>query len=146
MSIARKAALLILQRWVVWDLPHQHHAHSQVRIMEQVGGGELSSQASSLERRLTRDLGGEKEQASSRNSSSLMAGGQRPAGSGRGLDTMAAMTQAVTSLNMMTNRPGLTPATQPQQPLQFGSTSKQLFSRPGFNNTRFKHVRYKLPF
>ena len=67
--------------------------------MEQVGGGELSSQASSLERRLTRDLGGEKEQASSRNSSSLMAGGQRPAGSGRGLDTMAAMTQAVTSLN-----------------------------------------------
>ena len=78
---------------VVWDLPHQHHAHSQVRIMEQVGGGELSSQASSLERRLTRDLGGEKEQASSRNSSSLMAGGQRPAGSGRGLDIMAAMTQ-----------------------------------------------------
>ena len=64
---------------------------------------------------------------------------------------MAAMIQAVTSLytpgyNMMTNRPGLTPATQPQQPLKFGSTSKQLFSSPGFNNTRFKHVRYKLPF
>ena len=84
-------------------------------------------------------------------SSPLMAGGQRPAGSGRGLDSMAAMTQAVTSLNtpgynMMTNTPGLTPATQPQQPLQFGTTSKQLFSSLGFNNTRFKHVRYKLPF
>ena len=52
-------------------------------------------------------------------SSPLMAGGQRPAGSGRGLDTMAAIIQAVTSLytpgyNMMTKRLGLTPATQPQ--------------------------------
>ena len=71
-------------------------------------------------------------------SSPLMAGGQRPAVSGRGLDSMATMSQAVTNLNtpgynMVTNTPGLTPQTQTQP--QFGSTSKQLFSSPGFNNT-----------
>ena len=52
---------------------------------------------------------------------------------------MSAMTQAVTNLNtpgynMTANTPGLT-QTQPQQPPQFGSTSKQLFSSPGYNNT-----------
>ena len=74
-------------------------------------------------------------------SSLLMAGGQRPVVSNQGLDSMAAMTRAVTNLIIpgynttnMTNTPSLNPQTQPQQPLQFGSTSKQLFS-PGFNNT-----------
>ena len=82
MSIARKAALLILQRWGRW-VPYFV--------------------------------------------SMLLCG--------ISLISIMLMTQAMTSLNMMTNRPGLTPATQPQQPLQLGSTSKQLFSRPGFNNT-----------
>ena len=53
---------------------------------------------------------------------------------------MTSMTRAVTNLNTpgynMTNTPNLNPQTKPQQPLQFGSTSKQLFSSPGgFNNT-----------
>jgi len=65
-----------------------------------------------------------------------------PVVSDRGLDSMTAMTRAVTNLNTpgynttnMTNTTSLNPQQpQQQQPLQFGSTSKQLFS-PGFNNT-----------
>ena len=50
------------------------------------------------------------------------------------MDTMAhAMTNISTPGHpMMAN---MTNTPQTQQPVQFGSTSKQLFSSPGFNNT-----------
>ena len=78
-------------------------------------------------------------------SSSLIAGGQRPAGSGRGLDSMATSLNTP-GYNMMTNTPGLTLTVTDLSNYLFNILRQSQGRCSGEFWKRFKHVRYKLPF